>query len=405
MRDSFISMIGLGFSAVAGTIFTILLARNFGPVQFGIFSAVWAIVQIFSAVGDFGLSSALINFLPKHKEQRSEVVSHIFRLQLKLSAILVAIVLAMSLFYTKIVPGSTVSSFYLSAILVFIDIVGLFCLSLLRAEKLFVRATILQVIEAVSKIILISFLFLTNTISINMAIIISVTSVVISTIYGFWGQFSLVTKVHGDFNIGKVIHYSKWIGLSKIFSVFVGRLDPLLLNLLSTSFAAGIFSAASRITMLFTLVISSLGSVVGPRFSEFTDKKHISSYLKKLLLLISFVSMGMLSMIFIAKPIIMLAFGEKYISAIPVFQALTIAMIPFLYSIATTSPLIYSFNEPKFFSMITIVQVILMLAIDLIAIPQMGAFAPVLAIGVSNLFVLVASSWKLKSLLDSNEPI
>ncbi len=100
-----------------------------------------------------------------------------------------------------------------------------------------------------------------------------------------------------------------------------------------------------------------------------------------------------------AKPIISIVFGDKYEAAIPVFQALTVAMIPFIFSLATTPALIYTFNQPKFVARLTAVQVILMVVMELILIPKFGSFAPPIALGVTNTIVLLVTGTKLYSLL------
>jgi len=42
------------------------------------------------------------------------------------------------------------------------------------------------------------------------------------------------------------------------------------------------------------------------------------------------ISLIMLSTVILADPLVRLIFGEEYLAAIPVFRAMTLAMIPFL---------------------------------------------------------------------------
>lgn len=111
------------------------------------------------------------------------------------------------------------------------------------------------------------------------------------------------------------------------------------------------------------------------------------------------ISLLMILTVLIADPLVRIIFGEKYLPAIPVFRSLTIAMIPFLLSVVTSQPLIYSFNQPKFFSRVTILQVVIIVILDLIFIPRYQAMGPAIALGISNTIVLMLSGWKLYSLL------
>ncbi|MEK7064210.1 MAG: polysaccharide biosynthesis C-terminal domain-containing protein, partial [Patescibacteria group bacterium] len=175
--------------------------------------------------------------------------------------------------------------------------------------------------------------------------------------------------------------------------------DILLLNLMVGGFEAGIFAAASRITLLFALLVSSLGAVTSPRFSAFKHHHEIIAYLKKVSLLVVGVSIFMLFTMLIADPLVRIVFGEKFIASVPIFQALTVAMIPFLFTVVTVPPLLYSFNQPQFLAKITIIQTVVLVGLDIILIPTYHAFGPAISLAVSNLIVFSASAFKLYSLL------
>ena len=63
-RDTLISFTGLGTIAVVGMLFTVIMARALEPALFGVFSALNALVGLLSSMGDLGISSALVNFIP-----------------------------------------------------------------------------------------------------------------------------------------------------------------------------------------------------------------------------------------------------------------------------------------------------------------------------------------------------
>jgi O-antigen/teichoic acid export membrane protein len=105
----------------------------------------------------------------------------------------------------------------------------------------------------------------------------------------------------------------------------------------------------------------------------------------------------------LAEPIINIVFGNKYLSAIPVFQALTVAMIPFMFTLITTPALIYSFNKPAFVAKLTAIQITFMVVFQLVFIPKLGAFAPVIALGIGNILVLTVSTIKLVKIFSNNE--
>lgn len=398
-KDTFISLVGSGVVAVAGLIFTFLLARSLEPENFGIYASITALVGIVSVLGDLGIGAALINFLPKMPNKRQVLVATSFWFQVIIAFIFALLVAFSSLINDLFIPGSVAVHLVVAGLLTGVYILNQYAVFLLKAEKKFLTATIVQSIDSISKLALTSLLFFNSQLTIGLALSANVISVTISTIYAMRSEFKSIPLILPKFYLKKIFSFAKWIGLSRVFGVAISRIDIILLNVMHSSFAAGIFAAASRVILVFALIVSSLGAVVAPRFSGFTKRAQTISYLKKLLAMISLISLSMIFVVILAKPIILLVFGPKYLEAVPVFKALTIALIPFLFSLVTSNPIIYTYNQPDYFAKVMIVQVVILITLDVILIPTMGAMAPAIALGVSNTVMLIMGGVRLKKLL------
>ena len=386
-KDTLISFTGLGTIAVAGMVFSIITARGLGPSLFGIFSALNALVTLLSSLGDLGISSALVNFIPKVKDNRNVLISVTFWFQLAVTLTLTLALMAAGLFNRYLIPGSTTTQFIIIGILTGFYVLQGFALGIFNAERKFFQASFIQAMDSIVKLSIVAGLFFNQQLNIEVALIANVISCGLSLVYGFSGEMTEIFK------------FSKWIALSRAFSVTISRIDIILLNILSGSFQTGIYSAAARIALLFALLVSSLSSVVAPRFSAFRKNEEMLGYLKKVAAMIGGISVLMLFTVVIADPLVPWVFGDEYLPAIPVFRALAIAMIPFLLNVVTTQPLIYYFNKPQIFARITILQVIIIVSLDLLLIPRFQAIAPAISMGVSNLVVLVITGWQLSRLL------
>lgn len=392
VKDTTISLVGLGLTAGVGMIFTVLMAKTLGPSAFGIFSALTAIVTIFSSMGDLGISSALINFLPKIKDSRSSLISLTFWFQTAVSLAFLFILSILSIFHQKVVPSSSQPAFILMSLLTAVYVLQGFAIGLLNAEKKFLPSSIVQSSDSVIKMLIVLGLFVTKTLSIELALLANIISCTVSVYYGLGRELINIRPIFPKKQLKEIFVFSKWIALSRVFSVTISRVDILLLNLLAGSFQTGLFAAASRITLLFALLVSSLGSVTAPRFSGFKSNQETLAYLKKVSILILGVGISMLLCIVVADPIVRLVYGERYLAAIPIFRGLTIAMIPFLLNIITTQPLIYTYSKPKFFASMTILQVAIIVVLDLLLIPKYQAMAPAFSLGIANTTILLISA-------------
>ncbi len=399
IKDSFVVFFGLGVTAVLGFVYTIVMARVLKPEFFGVFSAITSLVAIVYSLGDLGVGPAIINFLPKHPENEKKLTNSTFWFQFFIGALIVILFFALSGYSNIFVPKSLPEHFILVGVLSFNYLLIGWSQAIFTAKKKFLSLSFSQIIDSVIKIIIVFWLLRASNLSISTAIIANF----ISTIFAFIITFGKgLSKIKPEFDANtftSVFHYSKWIAVSRLFSVFFSRIDIILLNLLASSFAAGIFAAASRITLLFAMIVSSLGSVVNPRFSEFKSKTEAVDYIKKLFLLITGVSAIVLLTVAFASPIIITVFGVSFTESIKVFQLLAVSMIPFLYSVIFTAAILYTFHKPKFYAFTTFLQFAIVLLVNILYIPKLGAYAPVLGSAISNLFVFILSAIKVKTLL------
>ncbi len=398
-KDTGVSMIGNIGLSLGGMLFTIILARSVSPSQFGVFSALIALSLIVATIGDLGISAALVNFLPKLRNQRKAIISVTFWMQIIAAVVLGFILIGSIPLKSFYAPDSDELQIFLIAILTFLMILQAFSLSALKADRRFGWVSALQIADSSIKFTILLGLLWLGYINITTAIIATIISVLITAFLGLRHEFAHISFIFPKKHFRQIFHFAKWIAVNRTFGIAIARVDIILLGVLSSSFAAGIFSAVGRISLVFVVLVSSLGSVVAPRFSSLDSPNKVKNYLKKLVLLTCGISAGMLLFLPLARPIILLVFGSEYTQAIGVFQALIIAMIPFLFSIVTVNPLIYSFNAPNFVAITTVIQVIVLILLDLILIPLYGAYGPTIAIGISNLIVLALTGYKLKQFL------
>lgn len=403
VKDGLLVGVGTFFTAFFGFLFTIIMARSLSPDQFGVFSALTSLVAILYSLGDLGVGPAIINFLPRHKVLELKIISTSFWFQYVVGLVLALIFWSLANYSHIIVPGSASGHFYLIGSLVFNYILIGWAQSVLTAKKSFLKISLSQIIDSLIKIVTIYILYKTSGLSISLSLLMNAISVCLALFLVFWKDLFTIPLSFSKKVFTDLYHYSKWIAISRLFSVFYSKVDILLLNLLGTSFQAGIFAASSRITLLFAIIVSSLGSVINPRFARFRTKKDFLGYTKKVFLLISGLAFILLLTVVFADKIISFVFGDNFFESVRVFELLSLSMIPFLYSATFTAAILYTFQIPSFYALLTFLNLGITILVNLFFIPKIGYFAPVVGSLFGNTICLLLSFWKVKNLYRNSE--
>lgn len=403
-KDFFLVSIGLGVTSLLGFIYTIFMARMLAPAQFGVFSALISLAAIIFSLGDLGIGPAIINFLPRHKHADKKIIETGYWFEYLVAVFAVLLLWSTARYANFFVPGALPEHFVLVGSLAFNYILIGYAQSVFTAEKNFLRFSLSQIIDAVLKISIVIALYYYGNLSITNALTANFASVVLALIITFWKNlWEIKTQIDKPI-FHHLIEFSKWIAVSRFFSVFISRIDVLMLNLMAGSFQAGIFSAASRVTLLFAMLISSLGTVINPNLSGFEDRGQLLKYLKKVFYLTTLIFLGVVVVIIFSKEVITIVFGSEYLSAVTVLRGLSFSMTPFLYSVMTTGVLLYTLSDSRFYAMATAAQVTLIIIFDYLLIPHFGVMAPVYASGIANTFFLLASIARIAVLLKKPLP-
>ena len=96
--------------------------------------------------------------------------------------------------------------------------------------------------------------------------------------------------------------------------------------------------------------------------------------------------------IIVARPFILILFGDKYIDSVPVFQALAASQIPFLFTAPSVSAIIYSMKKTVFIGAFSFFQIAAIFALNVIFIPKYGVFGPTITLGITNT-ILAIYTW------------
>jgi O-antigen/teichoic acid export membrane protein len=400
-RDTYILFIGNVISAFLGFLFTLLVARALSVSDFGIFSAANNLVLIMVSVTDLGVTSGIVNFVAKMRNDGKErkemefIKAGFLTRILSISVIALLMILFAPFISTKLLATPDPSVAVWTAIIALGFFAWGFFPFVLQARKKFLQSAMVDISLGSSRVIFTFLLFIFGLLTVNLSLAVFAASAVVG---GFTGMIIVgfkFWKSKPKISIYKrLLRFSGWLGVNKIVSAISGRLDVAMLAAMVGATATGFYSIPSRLATFVVVLASSFTSVLSPRFAAFKDDEKAKHYLKKATLALVPIIAGIILWIIIAKPFIVLLFGEKYLPAVPVFQALTASMIPFLMTVPSVSAIIYAMEKPVYIGSYSFVHLALTFVLNLIFIPRFDALGPTITFGIVHI-ILAIYTWTI----------
>lgn len=400
-RDTYILFIGNILSAFFSFIFTLLVARALSVSEFGVFSAVINLATITVSLSDLGVSSGLVSFVANaySKGKLIEAQKYIkaaLIIKLLVLTFLVSIIYLFAPAVSKnLLATSNINTVYwVGGLSLALLMWGLFPTAL-RAQSRFLPSVGADLSLSGGRVLITLAFLLTGGLTLTKSFISFIAASFFAMTTGFilLKTSFLFVKVRKNTYL-KLLRFSGWLGVNKIISSISGRLDVQMLAAIAGATATGLYSISSKLSFFIVVLTSSLSSVLAPRFASFGDKEKEKLYLKKAVLVVLPIIVGIVVWILIADPFITILFGQKYKPAVPVFRALAASMIPFIITAPSVTAIVYAIKKPVYIGVFSFFQLAAIFLINYLLIPKVGAFAPTIAFGFVHV-VLAIYTWTI----------
>ena len=302
----------------------IILARLLTPDDYGCIGMLTIFMLLSATIIDGGFSSALI----QKKRPTQEDYSMIFFWNVGLS-----IVIYLILFYT----APFIARFYHTELL---------C-QVLRVQGVVLIINALQTIQVNQLNKQFRFKKISIVTLFSSFVSLSVTIVMAYSGYGVWSLVAqnllmafIPTLIYWCTNkwmpmltfsvnsFKELFNFGFFMFLTSLTSTFANNIQGLLIGHFYNASQMGYYSKAHRTEMLASTSISQVVSQVSyPLYAELQDNQQkLIDTIKKLTLSVSYLTFPMmLLLILLAKPVFIILYSEKWLSAVPFFQILCIA--------------------------------------------------------------------------------
>lgn len=383
LRQTSVTIVGNVFATGIAAISLILISRLLGPSQFGEFSVGISIVLILSRVNDLGLNATQTKFIPKFKQNYSEI-NQLFGYTLKIKLFFSLVIFLIGILSGPMIasllkvqsPALIYSAFFLSICTTWYEQL----LTLLQALQRFHQAVYANAMQALLKLIGAVFFFFTHfNLGVPIFIFYSfvpIAPIVFSKLFlppWFTPDFRHIKKI----NQKQIWQMAKYSSIGFITSGLIANIDILFVKHYLDSFETGLLAGVTRIASMLLIIAFSLASVLNSRVSKYQTKQHLDSYIRKSFLFLILVGLGFLVFLPFTKMLILLTIGPEYVSGIGIMYILvanafiTIASVPFL-------ALFYSLKADWYFLFAGIFQTVIIIMGNLLFIPQYGIIASAL---------------------------
>lgn len=380
---------GNSLAGFLGMILMILISRYLGPRNFGVFSVLFSLLTIFSKFSDFGFNFAMVREISQARvKNETQRIEEIFRtvfwfkfflsIFLSLIGVFFAEKISLILFKTKeIINPFLFASF---SFFVFYDLVRVYY----EANKRFLESVSMYFGANLIKLIFIVFLILFFKNFKNFILIYILGPFLIALIFFIRAKIKLAFKF-SFVEFRALFNFAFWMGISVVLSAIGENLNVLLISSKLSSFETGIYSAAEKFLLIFTIFAMAIGTVFISRSSEFLDISQLKNFVKKIAVLQLFLFLLFL-LIYPLIPFFPLLLGKEYQNSVAVLKIIFPASL-FQLMVTPFNSVFYPLGKSIIFALDAFLQVVFLLGLNSYFLPKLKAQGAALSLLITNIFI------------------
>ena len=356
------------------------LTRYFGPLVYGQWNFALNFAVIFAVLSDFGFGFLAVQKISRDKSKITEYIHNALIIKLILGLVNLGLIVLAIHFLGK--GREIVALVYFLGIYVIINTFSIFFQSIFRANQKMQYEAICQVLQSLSLLILIVFVFVSNYESILNISYAYIASSIIGVLFSLIFLRNYLPSLAISLNLGSYKNTLKEVW-PFAFGVFLTAVycksGVVFLSMMKGDYAVGIFSAAYNFIFLFFLLPQYLTSSIYPYFSQlFSENKQrlVANFKKLFKIFIFLASVSSLLIALLAPLIIKIIYGSQYSASVVILQFLSVAVF-FGFVKQIISIALYSVNLQKKVMKIQFLAVLVSVIGNIIFIYTVGIYGAV----------------------------
>lgn len=368
-----------GVGGLLSFVIVLVSARLLGVEQFGVFSYILAVTSVCQLIADFGLTNLIVREVAKDKDKANYIMSNVLTLAWGLSLLILALVVLIA--FSTLEDTQQQFAAILMGIAVLATYHSVVYSSVCRA---FERMGYNAFSFVAHKVILLGLIyFFTSEFSPFSSLLIGITAAyLIANLCQYVYFFIVVSKNFIRFGFGRDFAFA-WqllkdavpIGASMVVRRLTLQVDTLLLGVLATSGAVGLFSASYKVVQVVDMIPFAICLPLFPALSRMasSEPEKLEGFFRLTLSGFLLLSIPLTGYVFIsAENLIELFYGSSFVNAVPSLQILAFAIIG-LFVNMLLSYVFMALGKQRFYLTAAITCLTVNAAVDTVLIPIMGA--------------------------------
>jgi len=428
IEDVFVSMVPQAATLIVGLLTSVLIARGLGPEGMGKYALILSVSGLALGLSDIGIGQTAIRFASKaislgEKENQFAVLRWAFRLRMLLVFIITAIVFVLAPIIAGRIWHDESLTFLvrinlLAAIFGAIASMPMIYFLSLKRFRMNALVSVMQTLILFIGILIIAsqsnwsieWVIIVNLIAVGLGAIVFFLLVPRSVFFsagGFPKKFKFNirkiweapiqnTTVSQSLDSSSVNSFAAYMVLSTVFVMLTLNADVWLMGVFLDKNQIGLYSVGARFTLPLVMVLNGLNTALWPRASALKSTEETKDMLKKVFKICLIVS---LFGVIYALTVPLLApwlFGSAYEGSILVGQLLSMRYVIAIL-ICPIGVIGYSFGLVRIYWLINILQLIVVVGINVLLLPQIGMIGSALALIANDMvgFIIIgAMIWR-----------
>lgn len=328
-------------AAVIGFVGSIFVVRALPIENYGLLGSYGNLTTTAAGIVASGINFSFVRYLSRYLDKDPQIAKILTRRILLIELVIGVIIFILSLFFSKFIA---INFFHKEILDSYIKLAGLgalltivlsFFQSVIQShQKYGFFALVILLQAAIGNILIFIFYKIGILSSLNVIytnIATSIILILIAIIYlqkrdVFSRQKRKDATIQSNF-FKDVLRYSKWLTIMSISTLIFLKLDIFMLTRMVTLTDVGKYSFAYNIYQSLLMVLFAVNTVILPKISRISKNKEFVSSAKKIFRASFVITLFVVPIFFIIKPIVILLYGTTYLDALPILYIMMIGLL------------------------------------------------------------------------------